>query len=57
MPELITFSLTLKETEAILTALSRFPYNEVNGIINSIQVQAAPQLARNAEPEKVDTNV
>lgn len=42
----ITLEYTIKEVNAMLNALSKLPFVEAVGPINSIQVQVAPQFER-----------
>lgn len=44
MEPTINLSLSVKETELILNALAKFPYNEVSAIIATISSQAKAQL-------------
>ena len=41
---MLKFELTLDETNMILTALSKAPYEQVAGLIDKIRDQAQPQL-------------
>lgn len=41
----LNFAFTIDEANAILKALSQLPYEQVFGMIHSIQAQAAPQVA------------
>jgi hypothetical protein len=41
----LNFTFTIDEANAILKALSQLPYEQVFGMIHSIQAQAAPQVA------------
>jgi hypothetical protein len=41
----LNFEFTIDEANAILKALSQLPYEQVFGMIHSIQAQAAPQVA------------
>lgn len=41
---MLNFELTLEETNTILAALGKLPFDAVAGIINKIQLQAKPQL-------------
>lgn len=43
-PMKITYQFTIDESNAILQALAQLPYQQVFGIIQSIQAQAAPQV-------------
>jgi hypothetical protein len=40
----LNFAFTIDEANAILKALSQLPYEQVFGMIHSIQAQAAPQV-------------
>lgn len=44
-PMKLNFEFTIDEANAILKALSQLPYEQVFGMIHSIQAQAAPQVA------------
>jgi hypothetical protein len=41
---MLNFELTLEETNTILAALGKQPFDAVAGIINKLQQQAKPQL-------------
>lgn len=40
------FKLTLDEANLVLGALSKFPYEQVSGLITNIKTQADPQIPR-----------
>ena len=46
------FQFTIDQTNYILNSLSKQPYNEAAPIIQSIQVQAAPQLQDTIQKKK-----
>ena len=41
---MITLTFTVEEVNSILSALSKFPYEQVKGLIDKIQEQATPQV-------------
>ena len=51
----ITLSLTIEETNGVLIALAKMPYEQVQPLIDKIQRQAIPQVPQppaQPEPEK-----
>ena len=48
----IALNLNLNETNAILTALAKMPFEQVNELIHKIQTQASEQLKPKQESEK-----
>jgi hypothetical protein len=54
----LNFAFTIDEANAILKALSQLPYEQVFGMIHSIQAQAAPQVAAiEAQNEAADSTI
>ena len=43
---MFTFELTLDETNLILSALAKAPFEQVAGLIGNLREQAGPQLER-----------
>jgi hypothetical protein len=41
---MITLTFSVEEVNSILSALSKFPYEQVKGMIEKIQEQATPQV-------------
>ena len=41
---MITLTFSVEEVNSILSALSKFPYEQVKGLIDKIQEQATPQV-------------
>lgn len=54
MEQRINLNLSVKETELILNALAKFPYNEVSAIIATISGQAKAQLEPLPEPKQLE---
>lgn len=50
----LNFAFTIDEANAILKALSQLPYEQVFGMIHSIQAQAAPQVAELEAQDKAN---
>lgn len=46
---MITLTFSVEEVNSILSALSKFPYEQVKGLIEKIQEQATPQVQEQAQ--------
>ena len=52
----INLSLTINETNAVLVALSKFPFEQVAALIENLKNQAGPQVeAIHAAEQTVET--
>jgi len=45
---MITLIFSVEEVNSILSALSKFPYEQVKGLIEKVQEQATPQVQQSA---------
>jgi hypothetical protein len=45
---MITLVFSVEEVNSILSALSKFPYEQVKGLIEKVQEQATPQVQQSA---------
>lgn len=50
MNEKLSINLTVEEVNAILSALSKFPYDQVSDLIHNIKFQAEVQLQPEPDP-------
>lgn len=57
MTKEITLNLTIDETNAVLGALSKFPYEQVKSLIEKIHEQGSPQAAAIMEEAKVEESI
>ena len=53
---MLKFELSLDETNLILSALGKAPYESVAGLINKFQQQARPQLPALEEAAKAEAS-
>jgi len=48
------FTLTLEEANLVLSCLAKQPFEAVSGLIQKLQMQAAPQLVQPSDEEPIE---